>query len=181
MMLKKRTFTIALCGIVSAVETVILLLTTLIPVASYALSAFAGMVSAVIVIECGKKRALAVYFVVSVLSVLLVADKEAVALYILLFGHYPVIKQCIEQHIVSFRKRMILKIMIFSVTVTAFYFLCIYLLGIPNEQFTMFGINIPVLFLVGSVVIFVMFDKAFTNIISIYFQKYRSRLLRYRQ
>ena len=85
--MKKKTFNIALCGLISALGVVIMMITAIIPTTTYAMPAMASLLLTVIVIETDKKWALASYFVVSVLSLLLVPDKESVAFYILFFGY----------------------------------------------------------------------------------------------
>lgn len=71
---------VALGGIITAVCTVLMFLTGLIPIGTYALPAIAGVLLMVIVIELGSKWAWMVFLAVSLLSALLAADKEAVLL-----------------------------------------------------------------------------------------------------
>ena len=94
--IQKPTFKIALCAIIAALAVMLMLITSLIPVGTYALPCFAGALLIAIVIEYGAKWALGVYAVVSVLSFFVAGDKEAVLYFAMLFGYYPVLKAFIE-------------------------------------------------------------------------------------
>ena len=83
---------VALGGIITAICTTLMFLTGLSPIGTYALPAFAGVTLMVIVIELNPRWAWMVYIAVSVLSALLAADKEAVVLFIIFFGYYPILK-----------------------------------------------------------------------------------------
>lgn len=174
--MKKKTFNIALCGVISALGVVIMMITAIVPTATYAMPAIAGLIAMVIVIEINKKWALASYFVVSILSLLLVPDKEAVSFYILFFGYYPIFKQIIESKIKFVWLQWILKIAVFSASAIAVYYIAILLLGVPAEEFIIFGINLPILFLFVGILIFIMFDYAMSGVVVTYVNKFRKKL-----
>ena len=87
----KNSTKTAIGGIIAALSIVLMLLTSAIPTLTYAIPAIAGLLLVIIVIEVNKKWAFGVYFVVGVLSMLLVADKEAAVMYVMFFGYYPII------------------------------------------------------------------------------------------
>jgi hypothetical protein len=174
--MKKKTFNIALCGLISALGVVIMMITAIIPTTTYAMPAMASLLLTVIVIETNKKWALASYFVVSVLSLLLVPDKESVAFYILFFGYYPIYKQIIESKIKHLWLQWLLKILVFSISAIIIYFIAILILGVPADEFTVFGINVPLLFLIAGIAVFIIFDRAMTRVIVAYVIKLRKKL-----
>ena len=174
--MKKKTFNVALCGVISALGVVIMMITAIIPTTTYAMPAMAGLIATVLVIEINKKWALASYFVVSVLSLLLVPDKEAVAFYILFFGYYPIFKQVIESKVNFMWLQWLLKIAVFSVSAVAVYYIAILLLGIPAEEFVLFGVNLPILFLFAGILVFLLYDRAMSGIIVTYVNKFRKKL-----
>ncbi|MBQ1991350.1 MAG: hypothetical protein II233_01050 [Clostridia bacterium] len=174
--MKKKTFNIALCGLISALGVVIMMITAIIPTTTYAMPAMASLLLTVIVIETDKKWALASYFVVSVLSLLLVPDKESVAFYILFFGYYPIYKQIIESKIKHLWLQWLLKILVFSISAIIIYFIAILILGVPADEFTVFGINVPLLFLIAGIAVFIIFDRAMTRVIVAYVIKLRKKL-----
>ena len=73
----KKSSKTAVGGVITALSIVLMFLTSVIPTLTYALPAAAGFLITLIVIEIDKKWALGVYVAVSLLSVLLIADKEA--------------------------------------------------------------------------------------------------------
>ena len=147
--MKTRTFNIALCGIIASLSVVIMLSTALIPVATYAAPALAGIILAVPVIEINKKWA---------------------------FGYYPILKQAVEAHIKNKWLQLLIKILCFSAAAVATYFIAIYLLGISSEEFTVFGINLPIIFLLAGIIVFVIFDNALSGLIAGYVNRLRQKI-----
>lgn len=176
-----RSIRVAFCGIMTALCVLLMFLTGLIPVGTYALPSLAGMLLTVIVVEMGTSWAWLVYAASSVLSVLIAADKEAAMLYVLFFGYYPILKAVIE------RKRMrkvvtyLLKFAVFNASMVLGYFLSIRVLGVPEDSFTAFGIYLPAVYLVAGNMIFAVYDYAITAVVVSYtnrFHKAVSRWLR---
>lgn len=52
--MKNKTFHVALCGVIASLAVVIMLSTALVPIATYAAPALAGVIMAVLVIEINK-------------------------------------------------------------------------------------------------------------------------------
>lgn len=159
----------------SALSFVVLLLTGLIPVGTYAFPCIAGALLAVVVIEVGYWGAIAVYGVVSVLSFLLVADKEAALYYTAFLGFYPVLKGLIER-IRSRLLQYVLKLVVFNVCVIAAFYISIHILSVPAESFELFGVYLPQVFLLLGNLIFVIYDLCLTRIITEYVNKWRNKL-----
>lgn len=174
--MKKKTFNIALCGLISALGVVIMMITTIVPVTTYAMPAIASLLLTVIVIEIDKRWALASYFIVSILSLLLVPDKESVAFYILFFGYYPIYKQIVESRINNLWLQLLLKVLMFSVSAVTIYYISILILGVPTDEFAIFGVNVPLLFLIAGIFVFVIFDNAMSRVIVTYVLKLRKKL-----
>ena len=78
--MRRNTQKIALCGVVAALSVVVLFLTGIIPVATIALPAVAGCFLIAVVAEIGVRHGFAVYAAVSLLSALIVPDREAVTI-----------------------------------------------------------------------------------------------------
>ena len=87
--MRSKAAKVALCGVVSALSVVLMLMTGIVPVATIALPALAGCLTIAIVAETNVRYGFAVYCVVSVLAILLTPDREAILFYILFFGYYP--------------------------------------------------------------------------------------------
>ena len=174
-MMKHDTGRVAFGGVLAALCVVCLFLTNLVPVASYALPALAGVVIMVAVVELGRRWALAVYAVSSLLSLLLVSDLEAKLVFVLFFGYYAVLKSVFESlHRPNFCRAA--KFAVFNAAVIAAYFLAVQVFGLPMDEFQLFGINLPLVFLVLANVVFVVFDIAMTRLATVYILRYREQI-----
>ncbi len=160
----------AFCGMAAALETALMFLTGLVPVATYSLPALAGFVGIVIVIELGVKWAWPVYAASSILSVLTSPDKEAAALYVLFFGCYPILKALVER-IRSKAGEWLVKFAIFNAAAVVYYFISIYVLGVPQESFWEFGILLPAVLLVIGNVVFALYDYVVSGLVRVYWQR----------
>ena len=81
-------------GIASAL-CLLLMMLTIIPIATYTMPALAGMV--LIVVENGYSTAWMVYAAVGFLSLFICPDKEAAMLFVGFFGYYPILKGKLEK------------------------------------------------------------------------------------
>lgn len=173
----KSSMKTALCGVVTALSVVCMLLTTILPIATYCCAMLAGMCITVIVIEINPRWAVCVYFAVSLLSILIVPDKEAVVYFVAFFGYYPILKRFIEQR-KSHALQWIMKLIVFNASVTAAFFVTIYLLSVPKESYTIAGIYLPWVFLILGDVIFVLYDIALNGMIAMYIQRFRKYIFK---
>lgn len=176
----KRTSRVALGGVLSAVSVVILLL-SLFPFATYALPPFAGAVLIPLVIECGKKWALCAYAAVSLIALLIVPDMESKMLFIAFFGYYPIVKAVLE----SFKNRVfewIAKMLMFNVAAVVGYTVLSYI-GFSLEEFRIEGVALPLhgflaLFLLAGNVIFILYDIGVTRALPLYFARFQPQIRR---
>ncbi|MCQ4022530.1 hypothetical protein GMA13_05855 [Ruminococcus sp. zg-924] len=171
------SYKMALGGIFSALAVVSMLISYLVPTATYACPALAGVMLIPVVIEVGKGWATCAYAAVSILSFLLLADKEMALMFTAFFGFYPILKAVLEKHF-SPILYWFLKIAVFSVCMAGVFFISIYVLGIPRDSFTIFGVYLPWVFLVIGEVVFVVYDIALTRVISAYVRVWRKKLLK---
>ena len=178
---KKISSKTTLGGIVAALSVALMFMTGLIPIMTYAIPAAAGVLLTVIVIEINKKWAFGVYAAVGLLSMFLIADKEAAVLYILFFGYYPILKAIIEKHC-SVAVSWVIKLIVFNIAMVASFLISVYVFKIPFEEMEKYGrIAAFILLAVGNVV-FVVFDLMLTNLITLYllhWQKVLKRVFRF--
>ncbi len=169
----KRTSRVALGGIFSAVSVLVLLL-TIFPFATYALPPLAGAFLIPLVIECGKKWALCAYAAVSLVALLIVPDMEAKTLFIVFFGYYPIVKailESIKNHVCEW----LLKLLIFNAAAVGGYAILSWI-GFSLDAFRIDGISLPlygflILFLLAGNVIFVIYDIGLTRFLPLYFSR----------
>ena len=166
---------IALGGLLTALGVVLMFLTGLIPIGTYALPAIAGVLLIVAVIEIGAKWAWMIYAAVAVLSLLLAADKEAALLFVLFFGYYPVLKSFLER-ISNKVLSWISKFAVFNVAVVACFFLAVNFLQLPEDSFTVFGIYLPWVFLILGNAVFLIYDIALSGLVATYVEKLHHRV-----
>ena len=164
----KKTFKIAYCAIIAAISTVLMIITSFIPIGTYALPIFAGALLVSIVVEYDCKWAFGTYAVVSILSAFLAGDKEAVVFFIALFGYYPVLKNIFERRISNKVLQWVLKLAVFNAAAVAAFFFTSFVLGISSEEYTVFGVYVPYLFLILGNIIFLFYDKALSIIVVFY-------------
>ena len=172
---KNSTFRVAFCGIIAALGLVLMLLTSIVPVGTYAFPCFAGIFIAAVVIEYGWKWGLGVYAVVAVLSLFLAGDKEAVLYFIALFGYYPILKAVFEKNIKNKIILYVLKFAVFNIAAIASFFAAAFLLSISPEEYTLFGVYMPLAFLAFGNVFFLVYDFAVTVFVGQYVVRLRSK------
>jgi hypothetical protein len=177
-MLLKKQYKIAFCGIITALGTVIMFLTSLIPIATYALPALAGIFIIPVVAEINTKWGFAVFAATSLVSFFLAGDREALLLYILFFGYYPIIYAFLDR-IKAKLIRMIVKMLIFNTAMVIEMLIAVKLLGIQMESIGNLGnYSVLVLFILYNIV-FWIYDYALKGLINIYFQKFHYKLNKY--
>lgn len=170
---------VAFCGVISALSLVLMLLTTLVPIGTYAFPCFAGILLIAIVVEYKCRWAMLVYAVVSILSLFLVSDKEAVVFFIMIFGYYPTLKNLIERKFqLKFGKvaGYILKFIIFNAAAVAAFIITTFLLAFPAEEYTLFGVYVPWVFLIIGNFFFAVYDYAVSVFVAQYVCRLRNKI-----
>lgn len=174
--IKKSTMRIVLCGIIAALSLALMMLTGIIPIGTYAFPCFAGIFISAVVIEYGYRWAAGVYVVVSLLSVFLSGDKEAVVFFIMLFGYYPIIKGIFEGKIKNRVLQYILKLLVFNAAIIASFFIGTFILSISPEEYTIMGLYLPWVFLLAGNIFFIIYDFAVTVFVAQYIRKLRGKI-----
>ena len=162
-------------GVTAALGLVLMMLTSLVPVGTYAFPAFAGMLLIFIVIEIGSAWAYAVFAATAILSFLLTADKEAALLYAIFLGYYPVLKSLIER-VKSRGIQYCIKLALFNAAMIGAFFIAVGLLSIPRDSFNINGVYLPWLFLAIGNIAFIIYDICITRIVTIYMLKWHKKL-----
>lgn len=140
----------------------------IVSVASIALPAVAGCVLIPVVIEAGEKYAYGVFFLVAVLSFFITADRQAMLIYVLFFGYYPVLYSTlgkIKSKVLSY----IVKLLIFNLSMIADYLIVVFIFGIPIESIEIFGDYGLVALLLLANVAFVLYNSTLEGLGSLYY------------
>ena len=109
----KASSKMALCGILTALSVIAMIIAGFMGVLTYAAPMIAGGVLILPVREYGKGTAFTMFAAVSLLGVMLIPDKEMALFYTLLFGHYPIIQPLLNGINRKF-PRVLLKALVFN-------------------------------------------------------------------
>lgn len=169
------TLLTAFGGIITALSVLILFLANIFPTLSYTLPAFAGALLLVLVKEADKKWSFMVYLSVSILSLILISNKEAAILYIFFFGYYVILKDIIERRFSSFIK-WIFKFAVFNVSIFLAFIILIYVFAIPSEDLQEVGKYI--MLALGNVT-FIVYDYTLSTLAVIYEKRWRKKVSKY--
>lgn len=166
----------------TSLTLVCMFLGQLVPVAIYTCTLISGVCIALAAEEIDIGYATSVYLAASILSLLLLPDKEAAVIFITVFGYYPIYKKILEQSRKDFLKsyaiRLVMKLLFINASCIVYFFITIYLLGVPKESFTIGDVYLPGVFLIMGNAICLMYDKALNNLMLVYKYKFRKNILR---
>ena len=159
--MKNKTKNTAVCGLMTALSVVLMMLTTLVPVFMYVLPIVTGILVLFVADVSNKRWGAGVYFSTAFLSLLLITDKEAALTYALFFGYYPLIKDIIEK--LPKALAWILKFILFNLAAVGIGVISFYLFGVSREEYDEFGkYTIPILLIMANVAFF-LYDFCLTK------------------
>ena len=169
-------------GGMTAALSVVLMLPTVMGLWTYALPAFAGILIMFTIIELDKKWAAGIFVAVSLLSLMLLPNKEAAVFYLCFFGNYPIIKCLLESKKMPRVIEYIIKFIAFNVEVLLAGFIMVKIFGMPmaellgTEGETAFWVQyaLPITLGVGNIT-FLLFDKLLTMMVTLYLVKWQKR------
>ncbi len=165
----------ALCGIVAALAVVIMMITYISPVLVYTAPPFAGLILLLIVNEVSFSRAVGTYFAVSLLSLFLIADKEAATFFTCFFGFYPILRIFLDKKIKLKTIKWIIKVLVFNLSLLSSVCVSMYIFNIDYSDFTDGGKYMAYLFFVMMNVVFVLFDFLIGRLQILYFLRLQKR------
>ncbi|MGN0615623.1 hypothetical protein [Ruminococcus flavefaciens] len=134
------SYRVALGGIVSALCLVTMFLAGVLPALYLLLPGIAGILLMIIAVEVNTAWAFLTYIAVSLLSLFITFDKEAALIFIMLFGHYPILRFYIQK--IPLRLiRLVIKLFIYNVCIIGYFYVTVYILGLDDllEEFDDFG------------------------------------------
>ena len=134
------SYRVALGGIVSALCLVTMFLAGVMPALYLLLPGIAGILLMIIAVEVSKGWAFLTYIAVGLLSLFITFDKEAALIFIMFFGHYPILRFYIQK-IPLKAVRLAVKLILFNVCIMAYFYVTVYILGIKEmlEEFDDIG------------------------------------------
>ncbi len=177
---KKLSFKVALGGVIAALSLLLMLVAGVTTSLVYAIPMITGAFLMVLVIEFGAGFAGLEYLAISIISMLLLGNKEAAIMYVAFFGYYPIIKSFIEKYMGKILS-WIVKYVIFNVSMVVAYFVVSKIFMITFDDMEMFGKYALLILLLAGNILFVVYDIMLTRLVTIYvyrWQKYIKRVFK---
>lgn len=172
----KNSKIIAYSGVATALSVVMLFLGSIFWVLGYTMPLVASLVMIILLDSISQKSALLTFISTSIISFILLNDKECVLLYILFFGYYPLIRDKINDIKPKFLSYL-LKFFTFNAAMVLTQVLCVYVFGIPfDDMLGKWGI---VLFVLCLNLVFVVFDKLYTLLLKLYRIELKKKVEKY--
>lgn len=171
----KQSGKVAFSGVVCALALFVLLPTRMIPVATYALPAAAGVLLGAVVVEAGVKWGWLSFAAVALLAPV-VAEPEAAVMFIAFLGYYPVLKSLVER-LRSRAAEWAIKLAVFNLTMIAAYWFVLAVLGIPEDT-GLFGKYTALVLLALGNVVFVVYDIGTSRVLTFYLYRLHPRISR---
>ena len=166
---------IALCGMLNALAVVLMNLGSLVPLATFCTPLLAMLVLLPVLEEYGPKMAWAAWFSVSILSLLLVSDRETALVYVF-FGWYPILRPRIAA-ITSKLLRLGAKLLLCNVLILTLYGLVLRLMGLTSDLVDA-ALGMNALLLVLGNVVFLLLDLVLARMTVAWKVKFRKRFFK---
>ncbi|MDR0288097.1 MAG: hypothetical protein LBI03_10410 [Clostridiales bacterium] len=164
----KKTSLTAFGGIITALSVLIMFLSGVLPFLTYTLPAFAGALLIIVIEESDIKWSLMVYVSVSLLSLILIPNKESAILYLFFFGYCAVLQSFLEEKFKSNLIRWSIKIPVFNLAIITAYMLIINVLGIQVDEFNEYGkYGVFILLGIGNLT-YIIYDNTLKNLTVLY-------------
>lgn len=168
----KNTSSVAIGGILTAISVLIIYLSTILPYLELVIPAFAGSLLIIFLAEGNVKWSVLVYITVSILSFIVVPNKEAVLMYIFFFGYYLIVKYVLEKKL-NKKICLFIKLLIFNVSMIVSNVLLIYVFNIPFEEMERYGKYGVIILLILANIFFVIYDISLNKYIILYNVRFR--------
>lgn len=158
--MRNKTRALTRAALLAGLSFVLLLLGAVLPSGRLALTACAGVLTALVVLQSGLAYAVGTFLCAGILGILLLPQKIPGILYLAFLGYYPIIKSLAER----LRRRWLewgLKLGVFN---GAFLFLWLVARGFLAPGIV---ISMPLL-LLGANIVFVVYDRGLSGLIYYY-------------
>lgn len=162
----------ALCGVLSALAVVVLLLGGAIGIGTFAAPVLAMAVLLPVLEEYGPRAAVTAYGAVSILALLLVPDRELALVYAC-FGWYPILRPRIAR-IPSRLLRLVSRLAVCNAVIAVLYGLLLRLLGLTADLMDASRLLNIALLVMGNLV-FLLLDLVLARLTVLWRQKLRRR------
>lgn len=169
---------VALCGVFGALALALMLMGGILPAATFAAPAFAGILIMPAAVEFGVRTGALLYAAIGILALFAVPDKEMALIFLFFLGYYPLVKIYLER-IRPRAARWAAKLALFNACVFAMYWLILAVFPLPEvaQEYAEMGRAFLAALIVLANVTFVLYDVAVARLVGLYCAKLRPRLL----
>ena len=166
------SYRVALGGIVSALCLVTMFLAGVIPALYLLLPGIAGILLMIISVEVNTGWAFLTYLAVGLLAMFVTFDKEAALIFIMFFGHYPILRFYIQKIPLGLI-RLIVKLLIFNICIIAYFYVTVYIFGLQDilEEFDEIGKYGAYIMLGVSNIVFLIYDFDLEFLYKVYLKR----------
>jgi hypothetical protein len=170
--MKDTSYRVALGGIITSLCLMAMFLAGIMPILYIVFPMIAGVLMMIMSIEVNTKWALLTYLSVSLLSMIITFDKESALIFVMFFGHYPILRTYIEKLKSAFLRNLI-RIVLFNLCIIAYFYVTVYIFGLSEilEEQKDLGKYGAWIMLVVSDIIFLLYDYNLSLCYSIYKMK----------
>ncbi len=153
------SYRVALGGIVAALCIVTMFLAGIMPALYLLLPMIAGVLMMIIAQEVSTGWAFLTYIAVGLLSMFVTFDKEAALVFIMVFGHYPILRIYIQK-IKLKPLRAAVKLVLFNICVITYFFVTVYIFGLDEmlDEFDEIGKYGAYIMLGACNIVFILYD-----------------------
>jgi hypothetical protein len=176
--MNKQTRRVAVSGMMVALATAILLMGGVIPAATFAGPALAGLLLIPVLAEGGRRMALGAWLAISALSLMLCADKEAALLFAFL-GWYPPMKFSLDARLPGW-KGLPVKLLLWNACAGAMAALIFFVLRMDQviaEYREMSRAMLAVFILLANATL-LLYDRLLNIMAILYVRKLRPKLFK---
>ena len=167
----------ALCGLIGALMIIVMLLGSIVPIASLLCPAIAGLFLIPAIRECGMRSGVSLYGAVAILSLILLPDKEVSLLFTILLGPFLLLQPLLNR--ISHRPlRMLAKLLVGNLLLVLCYTLLLLVLAPAGltAELGAYSRGMLSLLLILFNVMFIVYDICIAKITLLYECKLRNRL-----
>lgn len=171
----KNSLKIAVCAVFTAMSVALLFIGGAAFVLVYIMPMVTSMLMIILRKTFGVSAALITYAATSILSFILVPDRECMLMYVLFFGYYPIVYPSLEKIKVL---KWVVKLLLFNSMAALVQLALIFLFNIPFLEEGE-GIYIIVIFTVLMNILFIIYDFVIKNTFVLYEKKLEKRIKKY--
>ena len=176
-MTRRKTYRIAIGGVLTATAVLVMLLGSVIPLATFVAPCLAALCVLYFCIEFGNKTAIVVYAAISLTAALLAPDKELAFVFVFVTGYYPIVKTACEK-LKSKLAAFAIKLAVFNAAILLMYFLLIRVIiyAPVKSEFEQYGPAMLIGLIVVANLTFLIYDVALARLARLYDRKLRAKL-----